>query len=94
MKSKSKKRNLNKIDLSSLFPSVKSSFYASIRVVIKIQNMGMILLWKVVLLVRTLLATRETKFKSNQLGKKRKEGGNLFGLCNRGPIFRCQETLV
>lgn len=56
--------------------------------------MGMILLWKVVLLVRTLLATRETKFKSNQLGKKRKEGGNLFGLCNRGPIFRCQETLV
>lgn len=29
-------------------------------------------MWKVVLLVRILLATREIKFKSNQLGKKEK----------------------
>lgn len=56
--------------------------------------MGVILLWKVVLLVRALLATREIKFKSNQLGKKEKKRGNLFGLCNQGSIFRCQETLV
>ena len=56
----------------SLFLSIKSSFYESIIVVIKIQKMGVILLWKVVLLVRILLATREIKFKSNQLGKKEK----------------------
>lgn len=51
-----------------------SSFYASILGVIKVQNIGVILLWKAVLLVRTLLAAREIKFKSNQLvgNKERK----------------------
>lgn len=72
-----------------------SSLYASILVVIKMQNIGVILLWKAVLLVRTLLAAREIKFKSNQLvGNKERKRGYLFGSCNWGSTSRCQETLV
>lgn len=50
------------------------------------QNMGVILLCKVVLLVRTLLATRKIKYKSNQLGKKEKKE-EIYLACVIGALF-------
>lgn len=48
--------------------------------------MGVILLWKVVLLVRTLLATREIKFKSNQLGKEENKE-EIYLVCVKSGLY-------
>ena len=60
-----RKRETNRFDFLSSFQSIKSLLYAPILIVINMQKIGEILLWNIVLLVRSLLAAREIKPKSN-----------------------------
>lgn len=60
-----RKRETNRFDFLSSFQSIKSLLYAQILIVINMQKIGEILLWNIVLLVRSLLAAREIKPKSN-----------------------------